>query len=188
MPEPKKSLLERAGLIRSIEPDPPASEPQPVPEDLPEVNTENISLDQGAVIDEVYAQSETPLDPAKDILRLDDFIKSLPAELPEKTKQITVGGILKASGIRLDDLCDDGETKSRLLRAAVEQTRRDHEALCAEASADIAKMEAMIENIKQKMQDSQVRTTQLTAIFEAADGRIGELLKFAAGIYDGAQA
>ena len=183
MPENKKSFLERAGLIRSVEPEPVVPEMPQEADNLPEVDMGNVSLDNGAVIDEVYAQSETPLDPNKDILRLDEFIKSLPSELPEKTKQITVGGILKASGIRLDDLYEDGETKSKLLQAAIEQTKRDHETLCEGANADIAKMEEMIETIKTKMQDSQARTVQLTAIFEAANARINSLMEFANGVF-----
>lgn len=175
--------LERIGLIRQVGPDPSQIPQTPVgpevPADtLPEVSVDSIDIE--AAVNEVYAQGS--FNPETSIKRLTDFISTLPESLPEASKQLTISGILKATGIDINDLIDDGKARLDLIEAAKRTAQTDHAQLCTETGEEIAKLESYIEAAKAKMLESQNRTAQLTTAFDAELSELESLMTFATGV------
>lgn len=180
--------LEKLGLIKSVEPTQPAAMPDNGSPalDLTSIDTDGlpiVSMDTiraETTVEEVYAQAT--FDPAVNVKRLTDFIATLPESLPETTKQTSVGGILKASGIDIQDLLNDGASRIDLITSAKQTAQNDHQQLCTEASEEIAKLEGYIEASKNRMLESQNRTSAMVAALDAELANLEGLMAFARGV------
>lgn len=151
----------------------------------PEVDIELDSIggqDAEAVVQSVYSQEDFSSDVS--IFRMQEFIDSLPAEMPTQTKYATIRGVLNASRVNVMDLITDAEKRITLLGAAHDGVKSEHEKLCEEANGHIADFMAAIEAAKVKMQDSQSYTTQTCNILEEEAVKVRKLLEFAQGVVD----
>lgn len=134
------------------------------------------------VITSIYDQGEFVEDSS--IYRIQEFINSLPAEMPKQTKYVSIGAILTASRINIFDLIADAEKRITLLGAAHDGLQAEHRKLCDEANSQISDYLAAVEAAKVRMQDSQTYTASTCDIIETEAVQIRELLEFANGVVE----
>lgn len=171
-------ILENLGLVAKIDTSEMRDLLNEFAANAPDISVENIPADDA--ITGVYAQGD--FNPDVDINRLSDFIETLPDSLPDAVKQVSVGGILKASGISIQNLIDDGKTKLQMIDVAKHKAQVEHDDLCANVDSDISKLNEMIEAAKKTKLDSQTRVAQLNAAFDAETVKLSSLLAFANGV------
>lgn len=161
-------LLEKLGIIEPISPDPQmedlteqelAALAGRVEAEVPDSVTETL-------IDDIYAENEMS-DMSKAIYKVDVFINTLPKEMPQATKKATVLSILGASGITVNEVMEDGESRKSILCTVRSEIDADNSSKIESAEAEIERLRAEIEN-----QNTIIYNAK--AEMEAADKRIDD--------------
>lgn len=183
MVKEKRSIAERLGLIERE----PTPQPIPSPEDYPayeapqpEVTVDTTQISGDAVIESVYSQGE--FTEATSLYRIQAFITSLPKEMPTATKQASIAGILKASGININDLIADGTQRKALLETAEAGLKADNEQRKTETEANIEELRTAIQEAERRMAEDKEATEASCDAIEHELETITSLLEFASGV------
>ena len=121
------------------------------------------------IIDEIYDQNDLS-DKTNSIFTVQALIATLPPEMPTATKQATIAGILAVSGIKVETLLSDGDTRISMLKAAESKITRERT-----AEIEIAKMD--IEALKQAIESANIKIKEAEDIISAAQSSITDEVK-----------
>lgn len=121
------------------------------------------------IIDEIYDQNDLS-DKTNSIFTVQALIATLPPEMPTATKQATIAGILAVSGIKVETLLSDGDTRMSMLKAAESKITRERT-----AEIEIAKMD--IEALKQAIESANIKIKEAEDIISAAQSSITDEVK-----------
>jgi len=175
--------LEKMGLVEC--------EDEPVTTDIPvepqaSIPTSTVEVDAeinsaSNIVSDIYAQNNLS-DKSDSIYAVQEYIATLPTEMPTATKQKTVAGILMVSKKPVADLVSDALNRMEVLRAARDKVVGEYTDEIDSAKADIETMKQAIEaaNIKIK-QDQDI----ITATNKSIDEEIkimNELVEFCKGM------
>lgn len=176
------SLLKKWGLVEDVEEGPVMSAEEiarirasmatpevQVPADL---NTAEL-----VTIQEVYSKFNLT-DTSKSIFKVDEFAKVLPESLPTDVKRQTVTGILAASGLQIDTLVADADSRINALQATLDTFTSQTNGMVADAEAQIADLESQIDGLKQLINDRKaLQETEDKLIKEEAE-KINKVVNF----------
>lgn len=121
------------------------------------------------IIDEIYDQNDLS-DKTNSIFTVQALIATLPPEMPTATKQVTIAGILAVSGIKVETLLSDGDTRMSMLKAAESKITGERT-----AEIEIAKMD--IEALKQAIEVANIKIKEAEDIISAAQKSITDEVK-----------
>lgn len=121
------------------------------------------------IIDEIYDQNDLS-DKTNSIFTVQALIATLPPEMPTATKQATIAGILAVSGIKVETLLSDGDTRMSMLKAAESKITRERT-----TEIEIAKMD--IEALKQAIESANIKIKEAEDIISAAQSSITDEVK-----------
>lgn len=149
-----------------------------VEEDYVDVNTENITQDN--LIADIYTQNELS-DLSKSIFKVEELINSLPKEMPNETKKITVLSILTSFGLTVDEVVDDGKKRSSLVKAALVEITDENNDVINNNNANIEQKKLEIQDLEKDNVDRSVVIKNTEDKVESEIKRIEDLIKFIDG-------
>ena len=147
---------------------------------VPAVEVDSSQINAADVIRSIYAQGDFSDDTS--LFRLDGFISSLPREMPMKTKQGSISGILKYSGINIAELIDDGQRRMALLLAAKDQLKDDNLQREQATQSEIEQMKVAIQEAERQIAEDKKTTEQSCNAIEGEASVLKALLDFAEGV------
>jgi len=163
--------LERMGLVEcedeSIPTEIPVDNHESVPTSTTEVDAEINSA--ANVVSDIYAQNDLS-DKSNSIYAVQEYIATLPAEMPTATKQKTVAGILMVSKKSVADLVGDAINRMNVLRMAQEKIVGEHTNEINSAKADI-------ETMKQAIEAASIKIKEYEDIIAATNKSVDEEIK-----------
>lgn len=111
-------------------------------------------------IEEIY-QENNLADSSKSIFKVDEFIKALPNTLSAEVKKQSIGGILIASGITLDQVKEDAINRKNVLNSVLANFSEETKGMSDEINAKIAEFEGQIDKLKDlAIERSKLQETQ----------------------------
>lgn len=145
-----------------------------------EVNTveipETLQFDGQMTIEEIYGQFGIIND--NSILKVSDFIKTLPESLPTDIKRQTVIGVLGVSGLKIENLLDDAQNRINSLNAVADECYNNTNANINNNKNEIEELKNKIDTLKQENNDSQkYQEVQISLINEEIT-KINEIVNF----------
>lgn len=144
------------------------------------VEVDSSQIDAADVIRSIYEQGD--FNEETSLFRLDGFISSLPKEMPTETKQGSIAGILKYSGIDIDTLIDDGQRRLAILLAAQSRLKEDNAQREAQMSEEIEQLKRAIQEAERRISEDKSTTEQSSNAIDAETVKLKALLDFASGV------
>ena len=163
--------LEKMGLVEC--------EDEPVTTDIPvepqaSIPTSTVEVDAeinsaSNIVSDIYAQNNLS-DKSDSIYAVQEYIATLPTEMPTATKQKTVAGILMVSKKSVADLVGDAINRMNVLRMAQEKIVGEHTNEINSAKADI-------ETMKQAIEAASIKIKEYEDIIAATNKSVDEEIK-----------
>ncbi len=129
----------------------------------------------------IYTAAKLPASPftAEQML---EMLAGLPPELPLDTKRqtvkVTLGALGKTMGATPETIVADASRKMAALAAYSEHLSRRTEEFAAKNEAEIAALQAQIEEKRKAVQNARQRHTQTTQMCQAESERLDDVLEF----------
>ncbi len=146
--------------------------------EVSDVNIEDIS--DTSIISDIY-NSNGMSDFSRSIFKIDELLSSLPKEMPNETKKNTVMSILNSFGLGVDEVVEDGCSRSSLLSDAYDKLKCENESVIQENERLIEQKKIEIQDLEK---DNSERTNTIRSVKDSVETeleRITELMKFIKG-------
>lgn len=173
------NIFQKLRLIEAVEPvqEEVTFEVEPAEPEV-EVNIEG--MDSNNTVDSVYDLNGLT-DVRESIFAAENFMKTLPAEMPKDTKRASVLGIIAAAGMSVESVINDGANRLAILDAAMlEKTNCSNETIMLAEKA-ISELAAQIEKNKTIIYETKAAQAKVDEQIEAECKRIVDLMKFLEG-------
>jgi vacuolar-type H+-ATPase subunit I/STV1 len=152
----KKNIFEKLGLVEYEESEVPEttdSFDQSMELDGAVVSSiEGLDMDEILSVDSIYDKCGLA-DKSKSIFKVDEFKNALPNDIPNESKRKSVVGVITVSGLSLDILISDAETRISALRMTLDSFSTETINMVSENDAEIVELESKINELKQKNND-----------------------------------
>jgi hypothetical protein len=152
----KKNIFEKLGLVEYEESEVPEttdSFDQSMELDGAVVSSiEGLDMDEILSVDSIYDKCGLA-DKSKSIFKVDEFKNALPNDIPNESKRKSVVGVITVSGLSLDILISDAETRVSALRMTLDSFSTETINMVSENDAEIVELESKINELKQKNND-----------------------------------
>lgn len=169
-----KALVEEV----SMETDNYPYDVESVDEDMVEVNTEEVSQDN--LIGDIYSQNDLA-DISKSIFKVEEVINSLPKEMPNDTKKVTVLSILSSFGVTVEEVLADSENRAAILNSALKNIVANNENVIADHNANIEQKKKEIQELEKDNASRELIIKSTSDKIEDEMKRISELASFIGG-------
>lgn len=143
-----------------------------------DVNTENVTQDN--LITDIYNQNELS-DLSKSIFKVEELINSLPKEMPNETKKATVLSILSSFGLTIEEIVEDGENRSSLIKSALSSITNENNDIIDSNNANIEQKKLEIQDLEKDNADRTIVIKETEDKVEAEIKRIDYLIEFIGG-------
>lgn len=151
-----KSFLEKLGLVESNEGGNlveqfehltrELSQDNLVPEDINvQANTETVTQP-----DEIYLQNNLA-DKSKSIFKIEEIKSVLPETLPNQAKKESVLGMMKVSGLTLNEVLDDSNQRKAVLNGVLQKYTDETINIVESCEAEIKDLEGRINSLKEQI-------------------------------------
>src|SRR5262249_42566534 len=117
------------------------------------------TMPDGQVFAQVFKAAQISDEAQQRVEKTLSLLESLPKETPKEVRQQIVEASLKAFGIPLDEIIEAAAEEIQALEAYIQHGARHTQAVLQDASAQVARLEAQIAEVKRLM-ELQVRTQQ----------------------------
>lgn len=161
----KRGFLERIGLVE-VATDVNDVEPMDdTPEDSMEISSvelmEPVDVPNEDIlsIDSIYAENGME-NFAGTIYKVDEMIQTMPQEMPNATKKVTILGMMNVVGITVDEVKADAENRVALLGSVVPEKIR-------QLNDELSNNNDQIEALKQDIENLQKRNKEIMAAMDA---------------------
>lgn len=171
------NIFQKLGLI---EVDKPVEEVpiEVVEEPAIEVNVEGVNADDTVkLVYEVNGLSDVK----ESIFAAENFMNTLPVEMPKDAKRASVLGILTAAGMNKDVVLSDGMRRLTTLEAFVDRTTKENDHIIARTEQMIAELVTQIEAHKETIYNTKAQQAQMFEQIDVEYKRIVELIRFLEG-------
>lgn len=175
-----KNFFQKIGLIEVNEPveEFVSVEVEVEVESVPDVNIDGLT--ETNTVNTVYELNGLN-DERESIFAAENFMKTLPVEMPKDAKRASVLGIIAAAGMSVEAVMNDGANRLAILDAALLEKTEYSNQLIALAEEAISKLSAQIESNKTTIYETKAAQAQVDEQIEAECKRIVELMKFLEG-------
>lgn len=144
-----------------------------------DVNTDNVS--QENLISDIYNQNELS-DLSKSIFKIEELINSLPKEMPNETKKVTVLSMLSIFGLTVDEVIEDGENRLSIVNSALSSITNENTAVIENNNTTIEEKKLEIQELEKDTSDRLTVIKDTEDKVESEVKRIEDLIKFIGGI------
>lgn len=136
-----------------------------VPEDI---------KDEDTLVVDIFNMNELN-DLSKSIYKVQDFLNTLPAEMPVEIKGKTVISILSASNISIVDVSDDAIKRLSVLESAKTDIKETSDKKINEAGNQIKELTTKIEELNSLIYDTKNSLTEAVSVIDKEMGNINSL-------------
>lgn len=136
--------------------------------------------DSENVIAEIYTANNLE-NLNRSIFKVEDLMKTLPAEMPTAAKRTTVESIMATVGLDVAYTIEDGEMRMKILAASLDKTNSAVNKDITEAENKIEELKQEIANGEKLIADSKATLKSFTEDVNAETERIEGLIKFIKG-------
>ena len=150
------------------------------PPDKPELKAENFT-DRYLEVDELYEVLSIKSKKTDSIYLVEEYLKTLPDSLPDKSRREIVSKIVTASGFDFDRLMGDGVLRVRMLKEYAESFARYTESYIAARNAELEELEQQIMRIHTLIEGRKEMHKKQFFTIEAEAQRLKEILTFISG-------
>lgn len=145
-----------------------------------EVEVADVDLDKDNTILEIYSANDLS-DLDKSIFKVEDLMKTLPAEMPTAAKKSTVESIMNTVGLDVASTIEDGTTRINILNASLNKTIEAVNADIEGAQDKIEQLKIEIANNEKLIADSKATIKDFTQDVNVEVERIQNLINFIGG-------
>lgn len=149
------------------------------PEEIVDVNVESVSQD--TLIDDIYNNNDLS-DLSRSIFKVEQLINSLPKEMPNETKKATVLTILSSFNLTVDEMIEDGNNRSSIIRSALKTIVEENEAVIANNNIIIEEKKKEIQELEKDNANRDLTIKKTDDKIEIELNRISDLLTFIGGV------
>lgn len=121
-------------------------------------------------------------DISKSVYKVEEFINAMPSDMPNKTKQSSVLGILTVSGMNANDIIADADERVATLTGALGTVVDENKKIVDDANRDIENLKLAIENANHVIADKEGIIKQSENIIAVEVERINKLKEFVGGM------
>jgi hypothetical protein len=176
----KMNLFEKLGLVERDEAINRMAS-LPVEEVITSVPTEAVidisKVNVDTLITEVYAQNNLS-DMTKSIFKVKELSDTLPTEMRTDIKKTTVLGILKVSGLNVDEIISDGMSRIVILDNAKIQIVSECDTKISDANIEIERLKGEIEELQKISALTEAEKNQSVQLIDSETLVIEALYKF----------
>lgn len=130
-------------------------------------------------ISEIYEQLNlSQLAPTDTVFLLENLIKALPEDLPEFVKKTTINNIIKASGINLPKLLEDGHLRLHSLHEFSNSYTNTNTVEINALEAEINRLTAIMADYRQQIKHKETLMVEETNLIHTEQNRIQSILDF----------
>lgn len=177
----KKNIFEKLGLVEYEESEAPETTDnynQSFEVDSAVVSSiEDLNMDEILNVDSIYDKCGLA-DKSKSIFKVDEFKNALPDDIPNESKRKSVVGVITVSGLSLDVLLSDAETRVSALRMTLDSFSTETINMVSENDAEIVALEGQINELKQKNNDRKKAQEVQEAIITEEVKKIEDIVRF----------
>ena len=181
----KKSFLEKLGLVESEEQEVTTEDLQKQLRSLNEPTStieiqelpEDMILDEVISIDDIYKKFGLEQKESS-IFKVDEFASVLPKELPNEAKKNSVLGILAASGLSIDKLIEDAESRQSSLLTTFDAFTNETNSIVDSKKEEIARLENLIDELKTDINSRKKAQEQQEEIVMKEKEKIQSIVNF----------
>lgn len=145
-----------------------------------EVEVADVNLGRDNVVLEIYSANDLS-DLDKSIFKVEDLMKTLPAEMPTAAKRSTVESIMNTVGLDVASTIEDGTTRINILNASLNKTIEAVNADIEGAQDKIEQLKIEIANNEKLIADSKATIKDFTQDVNVEVERIQNLINFIGG-------
>lgn len=128
---------------------------------------------------DIYAQNDMAIEStAKNIFKIAELRDALPANLPTESKKQTVINMMPISGLTIEEVLDDAETRQAILQQTLESNNAYCNSSITESKNQIAQFEAQIEALKVDIQSKEKLIEDNTKVINAEYNKIQSIKDF----------
>lgn len=147
-------------------------------ETVVDVNTDSVS--QENLVSDIYNQNNLS-DLSKSIFKVEELINSLPKEMPNDTKKVTVLSILGSFGLTVDEVIADGISRKDMLNAALDEIATDNENVISSNNINIEVKKQEIQELEKDNANRESVIKNTEDKIEVETKRISDLIAFIGG-------
>lgn len=181
----KKSIFEKLGLVEIEEVGQEGSDGmenmegiQPPEEENTFVTTlEDVDMNEVLSIDSIYDKCGLA-DTSRSIFKIEEFKNILPDDIPNESKRKSVIGVITVSGLNLDSLLADSDTRIEALKAALETFTAETINSVSENDSEIIGLESRIDELKKKNIDRKRAQEAQESLIGVEIKKIEDIVKF----------
>lgn len=179
--KPKKSWLERAGLVERVEDDPEDFPDAPYESEPELVDAASVdTINEDTLIADIYAKNDLT-DRSRSIFKVEDVIASLPKEMTTESKRGAVIGILTSFNLTTVDVTSDGDRRVDVLRSVQNQIKTSNDELIEAKNAEIEQLKATIETLQKEISSLESDTKVSGDKIDTEVKKVTDLIQFIVG-------
>lgn len=177
----KKNIFEKLGLVEYEESEAPEasdSYTQSMAVDGAIASSlESLKMDEILSVDSIYNKCGLA-DKSKSIFKVDEFKNALPDDIPNESKRKSVVGVITVSGLSLDLLLSDSETRVSALKMTLDSFSTETINMVSKNDTEITELESRINDLKQKNNDRKKAQEVQEMIITEEVKKIEDIVRF----------
>lgn len=143
-----------------------------------DVNVEGVTTQN--LISDIYTANSVQ-DLSKSIFKVGELINSLPKEMATATKRASVLAILSSFGLTVDEVCEDGMSRTALLNSSMNEIIKENTDEIDKCNVLIEEHKKEIEKLSKTVSDLVNDNKNCNDKIEEEINKINELIKFVEG-------
>lgn len=175
-----KNFFEKLGLVEAKDKESVSIEEDDV-DCTPEVAINIEKTAPSTLVQDAYL-AQGISDTSKSVYKVEEFINAMPSDMPNKTKQSSVLGILTVSGMNANDIIVDADVRVATLTGALETVVNENKKIVDDANLDIENLKQAIENANHVIADKEGIIKHSENIIAVEVERINKLKEFVGGM------
>jgi hypothetical protein len=138
-----------------------------------------VTIDVGTVInvEDIYQENELA-DKTKSIFKIQEVKNVLPGNLPTEALKQSVLGVLGVSGLNVEDLLADAETRTTILDAALQKVTDETNVIVSNSKESIKELEEKINILKEAITSREKLQEDSESIVNAEKQSIESIVDF----------
>lgn len=144
-----------------------------------DVNVENVTQDN--LITDIYCQNNLS-DLSKSIFKIEELINTLPSEMPNETKKLTVLSMLSIFGLTIDEVSLDGKNRIAIINEAREEILNENHDSIVNNNEIIEKKKVEIQELEKDNAFRETVIKNTDDVIESEINRISKLINFIGGV------
>lgn len=151
---------------------------QPVEEEQVEISLDGVNTN--TLIEDIYKENGLE-DRSRSIFKVEEMINTLPKEMTTDVKRASVTGILSSFGLTTMEVIDDGDLRTKILKAANEKIASENDKKISEANAIIERLKGEIADSEKVIANAQEEKKKSNNLINDEIEKVKGLVEFIGG-------